>query len=254
VDEEEVFRALGDPNRRLLLDTLFERDGQTLVELTAHLPGMSRQGVMKHLRALESAGLITTQRVDRRKLHYLNPVPIRLIHDRWISKYAEPWVAALGDLKAVLERRAMGAPSHAYEVYIAAPAERVWQAITDPEMTRRYYYGTLVKSDWQAGSLLRYDYPDGAMAAEGTVLEVDPPRRLVTSFRATWDEDVSADPPVRVTWEIEPAGEQASRLRVLFDGFPGENATYRSVTGGLSVILSGLKTLLETGEPLSVGG
>jgi DNA-binding transcriptional ArsR family regulator len=88
MDGDEVFPALGDPNRRLLLDCLFERDGQTLGELTGHLPDMSRQGVMKHLRVLEAAGLVTAHKVGREKRHYLNPVPIRLIHDRWISKYA----------------------------------------------------------------------------------------------------------------------------------------------------------------------
>jgi DNA-binding transcriptional ArsR family regulator len=99
---DEVFRALADPSRRLLLDSLFERDGQSLVELTARLP-MSRFGVMKHLRVLEDAGLVTAHRVGREKRHYLNPVPIRLIHDRWISRYAEPVVAQLTALKAHLE-------------------------------------------------------------------------------------------------------------------------------------------------------
>jgi DNA-binding transcriptional ArsR family regulator len=100
---DAVFRALADPNRRLLLDKLFKKDGQTLSELDAHLPDMTRFGVMKHLRILEVAGLVTTRKIGREKLHYLNPVPIRLIHDRWISKYAEPWVGALGKLKSTLE-------------------------------------------------------------------------------------------------------------------------------------------------------
>lgn len=251
MDGDEVFPALGDPNRRLLLDCLFERDGQSLGELTGHLPDMSRQGVMKHLRVLEAAGLVTAHKVGREKRHYLNPVPIRLIHDRWISKYALPWAAGLGALKAELEGRTMG-PRHAYEVYVNAPPERVWQAITDPEMTRRYYYGTLVKSDWKPGSPLRYDYPDGTLAAEGKVLEVDRPNRLVTTFSAVWDDTVKDDPPARVTWELTPAGKQSTRLSVVFDDFPSENATYRSVQGGLSVILSGLKTLVETGEPLAL--
>jgi len=101
-----VFRALGDANRRLLLDRLFERDGQTLGELTTHLPGMTRFGVMKHLAVLEEAGLVTTQRAGREKRHYLNPVGIRLIHDRWISKYAERHVSALAELKTELEESA----------------------------------------------------------------------------------------------------------------------------------------------------
>lgn len=100
---EEVFKALADPSRRLLLDRLFEHDGQSLNELCANLPAMTRFGVMKHLGVLEQAGLVTTRRDGREKLHYLNPVPIRLVHDRWISKYAEPRVRALVELKHELE-------------------------------------------------------------------------------------------------------------------------------------------------------
>jgi len=92
---DAVFKALADPSRRLLLDSLFVDDGQTLGELSARLPGMTRFGVMKHLRLLSAAGLVATRKVGREKLHYLNPVPIRLMHDRWIGKYAQPWVGAL---------------------------------------------------------------------------------------------------------------------------------------------------------------
>src|SRR5438270_9007465 len=101
--DDDVFRALADPSRRLLLDSLFVRDGQTLGELSARLPGMTRFGVMKHLRLLEAAGVITTRKLGREKLHFLNPVPIRLIHDRWIGKYAEPFVSAMASLKVDLE-------------------------------------------------------------------------------------------------------------------------------------------------------
>src|ERR687888_2174048 len=114
----DVFKALADPSRRLLLDSLFSEDGQTLGELSARLPGMTRFGVMKHLRLLEAAGLVTTRKVGRERLHYLNPVPIRLIHDRWIGKYAEAWVGALTDLKHVLEGEAMDRPPHVFQVYI----------------------------------------------------------------------------------------------------------------------------------------
>ena len=100
---DEVFKALADPTRRSLLDELFERDGQTLSELEGRLP-MSRFGVMKHLKLLEEAGLVTTKRRGREKLHFLNPVPIREVHDRWVSKYAEPWASALTELKRDLER------------------------------------------------------------------------------------------------------------------------------------------------------
>jgi DNA-binding transcriptional ArsR family regulator len=99
---DEVFKALSDSTRRGLLDELFKRDGQTLTELGRRVP-MTRFGVMKHLRVLEEAGLVTTRRRGREKLHFLNPVPIRLVHDRWVSKYAEPWAATLSGLKQSIE-------------------------------------------------------------------------------------------------------------------------------------------------------
>ncbi|HEX8954743.1 MAG TPA: metalloregulator ArsR/SmtB family transcription factor [Burkholderiaceae bacterium] len=100
---DEVFKALADPARRTLLDELFKQDGQTLLELQQALPTMTRFGVMKHLKVLEDAHLVVTRKSGREKLHFLNPVPIRLIHDRWVNKFTEPWVTALSDLKRNLE-------------------------------------------------------------------------------------------------------------------------------------------------------
>ena len=247
---ELVFKALGHPARRRLLDLLRQQDGRTLRELDAHLD-MTRFGTMKHLRILEGAGLVVTRKVGREKRHFLNPVPIRLIHDRWISKYSEPWASALGDLKR-LEAPQVTGPKHVYEVFIRATPERIWEAITDPARTRDYFYGTQVKSDWKVGSPMFYDYPDGRLAAEGKILEIDPPRRLVHTFSATWDDEVAPDAPHTVAWTIQPMGA-ACRVSCEHWGFAGETATYRSVSGGLSLILNGLKTLLETGEPLAVG-
>src|ERR1700704_1558999 len=102
-DEDRVFRALADPTRRYLLDRLHQRDGRTLTELESEL-GMTRVGGMKHLNGLEDAGLVVARRSGREKLHFLNPVPIRLIHDRWIDKYTERRVSALADLKTELEQ------------------------------------------------------------------------------------------------------------------------------------------------------
>ena len=258
---ETVFRALSDPHRRALLDLLFHADGRTLAELDAHLP-MTRFGTMKHLKVLESAGLVLTRRAGRKKLHYLNPVPIRLIHDRWVDKYAEPWAGSLGDLEREVEETAMNRtsnmatatlPRHAHEVIIRASAAQIWEAITRAERTRDYFHGTLVTSDWKPGSPLTYAYPDGKPAAEGTVLEVERPRRLVHSFSALWDDEVARDPAHTVVWTIEPLGA-ACRVTVEHRGFEGETATLMSVREGLSVILSGLKTLLETGERLEIGG
>src|SRR4051812_23041808 len=178
---DAVFRALADPTRRGLLDQLFSEDGQTLTALEERLP-MTRFGVMKHLRVLEDAGLVVTRRDGRQKLHFLNPVPIRLVHDRWVSKYAEPWAAGLSDLKTRLEDRTM---EKVFETYIKTTPERLWQAITDNEMREKYNFGVGVESDWSEGSSYKGIHPGaGVTIAEGENLEVDPPRRLVQSFEA----------------------------------------------------------------------
>src|SRR5271165_4083599 len=139
---DTVFRALADPTRRSLLDELFREDGQTLSMLEERF-SMSRFGVMKHLKQLEEAGLVVTRRRGREKLHFLNPVPIRLIHDRWVSKYAEPWAAALSDLKQELEKQM----EKVFEIYIRTTPERLWEAITDPEIRQKYNFGASVNSD-----------------------------------------------------------------------------------------------------------
>ncbi|HZV75007.1 MAG TPA: SRPBCC domain-containing protein [Conexibacter sp.] len=248
MDTDEVFRALADPTRRSLLDELFRDDGQTLSALEGRLP-MTRFGVMKHLRVLEHAGLVVTQRRGREKLHFLNPVPIRLVHDRWVSKYAEPWAAGLSDLKHDLEGRTM---EKVFEIYIKATPERLWEAITNPEQRRVYNFGMGIESDWTPGS--RYEArnphaPDALAAGEN--LEVEPPRRLVQSFDALWGDDVKAEATSRVTWEIEPVGDSC-RLTVVHDQL--REGANDQLFGGWPMILSGLKTLLETGEPLTTPG
>jgi uncharacterized protein YndB with AHSA1/START domain len=251
---DEVFRALADPSRRRLLDELFARDGRTLGELEAVLPAMTRFGVMKHLRALERAGLVTSRKVGREKIHYLNPVPIRRIFDRWTSKYARPFTRALADLKRRLEgdeEMSRPGPKHVYEVYIRTTPEKLWQAITDPAFTRRYFFDQSVESTWEEGAPYVHRAPGGELRIEGTVVEIDPPRRLVQTFSCPKPE-TAADRPSRVTWLIEPKGE-ACKLTLTHDEFDGETATYKSVGKGWSTILSGLKTLIETGTPLVVG-
>jgi uncharacterized protein YndB with AHSA1/START domain/DNA-binding transcriptional ArsR family regulator len=248
--DDEVFRALADPSRRMLLDGLFERDGQSLLELQERLP-MTRFGVAKHLRILESAGLVTSQKVGRQRLHYLNPVPIRLIHDRWISRYAAPLVAQLTSLKAHLEDPSMAvAPRHVYEVYIRTTPERLWRAITDPADTQLYYYGTRVQSDWKPGSRLAYLEGDTA-TLECKIIEIEPARRLVHTFTAVYDPELAAERPSRVSWVIEKMGD-ACKLTLIHDDFDGETRTYHEVASGWAEILSGLKTLVETGKPLHV--
>jgi uncharacterized protein YndB with AHSA1/START domain/DNA-binding transcriptional ArsR family regulator len=245
-----VFKALADPSRRLLLDSLFVDDGQTLGDLTGRLPGMTRFGVMKHLRLLEAANLVATRKVGREKLHYLNPVPIRLIHDRWIGKYAEPWVGALADLKVRLEGAAMDQPRHVFQIYIRTSPEQLWQAITDPAFTLTYMLRSRVESTWRAGEPVKYWIED-EMVVSGTVLEADPPRRLVQTWAFRGDPEMRDDPPSRVTWEIEALGETC-KLTLVHDGFGGETRTYHRVREGWWLVLSSLKSLLETGEGLNV--
>src|ERR1700734_2088305 len=140
---------------------------------------MTRIGVMKHLRLLEEAGLVVTRRSGREKLHFLNPVPIRLIHDRWIDKYTEPWAAGLSDLKHDLEKHM----EKVFEIYIRTTPERLWEAITDPEIRGKYNFGAGVVSDWTPGSALVMGAAGaGGLLGEGEVLEADPPRRLVHTF------------------------------------------------------------------------
>jgi uncharacterized protein YndB with AHSA1/START domain len=249
--QEGVFRALGDESRRRLLDRLFERDGQTLGELVEGMD-MTRFGVMKHLRVLEAAGLVATRKVGREKLHYLNPVPIRLVHDRWISKYAEPLVGEMARLKSHLEAGFLEKPRHVYEVYIRTTPDRLWEAITSGDLTRRYFHSTCVESSWQPGTPVHWRYEGrDDIAVEGIVLESDPPRRLVHTWHALYAPETAADRPSRVTWEISPMGETCL-LVLTHDDFDGETATYRGVEHGWVAVLHSLKSLIETGEPLDI--
>jgi uncharacterized protein YndB with AHSA1/START domain/DNA-binding transcriptional ArsR family regulator len=274
---DAVFKALADPTRRSLLDELFREDGQTLSQLEARLP-MTRFGVMKHLKQLEEAGLVVTRRRGREKLHYLNPVPIRLVHDRWVSKYAEPWAATLTGLKTGLdstveattlepetteprtmeprttEHRTMEPRTmeKVFEIYIRTTPERLWEAITDPEIRAKYNFGAGVNSEWTPGARLEMGAPNApGLLGDGVVLEVDPPRRLVHTMTALWGEDVKAEGESRVTWEIEPI-EDSCRLTVTHDQL--RDGANDQLYGGWPMILSGLKTWLELGEELTTPG
>jgi uncharacterized protein YndB with AHSA1/START domain/DNA-binding transcriptional ArsR family regulator len=244
---DAVFRALADPTRRGLLDELFREDGQTQRALEERF-SMTRYGVMKHLKQLEEAGLVVTRRRGREKLHFLNPVPIRLVHDRWVSKYAEPWTAALSDLKHRLE----SPMEKVFEIYIRTTPERLWDAITDGETRAKYNFGSRVDSDWKPGSRMEMSHPNAdGLLGEGEVLEVDPPRRLVHTLVALWSDDVKREGASRVTWDIEPVGDSC-RLTVTHDEL--REGANEELYGGWPMILSGLKTWLETGELLTTPG
>ena len=242
-----MFKALADPTRRSLLDELFREDGQTLTALEERLP-MTRFGVMKHLKQLEDAGLVVTRKRGREKLHFLNPVPIRLVHDRWVSKFAEPWVAGLSDLKQRLEHTM----EKVFEIYIRTTPERLWEAITTPEIRRKYNFGVGAESDWKKGSTIKMVHPQGGLQlGEGEILDIDPPRRLVHTLTALWSDEVKNEGASRVTWEIEPVGDSC-RLVLTHDEL--REGAIDELYGGWPMILSGLKTWLETGELLTTPG
>jgi uncharacterized protein YndB with AHSA1/START domain len=234
-----------------LLDELYERDGQTLGELCSYFPEMTRHGVMNHLRILEEAELVTTLKRGRSKHHYLNPVPIKLVHDRWISRYAEPRVGAIAGIKAQLEsgEKRMDKPVHIYKSYIRATVEEVWDAITNPEQTVKYFYGTQVESDWEVGSTMNYTYPDGTVASEGHIIAIDEPKRLEFSFHAMWDEEIKAEGPCREVWALAEINGMVELKIELFD-VAEDSKTLEDFSNGFPYIVAGLKSLLETGEAL----
>jgi DNA-binding transcriptional ArsR family regulator len=244
---DRVFKALADPTRRQVLDELFREDGQSLGSIEERFP-MTRFGVMKHLRVLEDAGLVVVRRRGREKIHFLNPVPIRLVHDRWVSKYTEPWAAALSGLKARLESNV----EKVYEIYIKSTPERLWNAITDPAIRAKYNFGATAVSEWTPGSRIELTVPGPAMLlGEGEILEIDRPRRLVHTMTALWSEEVKAEGVSRVTWEIEQV-EDSCRLVLTHDQL--REGGSEEIYGGWPMILSGLKTWLETGEQLTTPG
>lgn len=258
---DDAFRALADPSRRMLLDSLNRRGGQTLRELCSGLD-MARQSVSKHLAVLEGANLVTTVRRGREKLHYLNAEPINAVAERWIDRFDRERVRALADLKRALEETPMQKPEFVYTTYIHTTPERLWDALTRPEFTQRYW-GTTFETDWKPGSPMTSTYKGVEIAdPEQVVLESDPPRRLAYTWpRPTrelaaavgFSEEVfrraSAEPRSKVTFEIEPAGDVV-RLTVIHDGFETGSVVLESISGGWPMVLSALKTLLETGEIL----
>ncbi len=244
--EEDVYRAIADPTRRELMDELFRQDGQTLGQLEQRF-GMTRFGVMKHLKVLEEAHVVVTRRRGREKLHFLNPVPIRLVYERWVSKYTEPWAATLTSLKDELEKTM----EKVYEIYIRTTPELLWNAITDPDTRSKYQFGAQVISDFTPGS--RFEMRAGEYElGEGENVEVDPPHKLVQTMRALWGDDVKAEGFSRITWEIERIGDDSCLLKVTHDQL--RDGANDQLYGGWPMILSGLKTWLETGELLTTPG
>jgi uncharacterized protein YndB with AHSA1/START domain/DNA-binding transcriptional ArsR family regulator len=242
---DAVFKALSDPTRRRLLDALRDRGGQTLTELEQGL-GMTRFGVMKHLRVLEAASLVVTRRGGRFKYHYLNPAPIQEVADRWIAPYQKPFTRFALDLKTRLERPMAERPDFVLETYIRTTPEKLWEAITTPEMTAQYYYGGRVQADLRVGGRFYYLDPNGEMNLDGEIVEIVPERRLVTTFKALWAEPGAET--TRVSYEIEQLGDVCKLTLTHYD-FEKAKA---GVEAGWPRIIAGLKTLLETGRSLHI--
>ncbi|MFG3689262.1 ArsR/SmtB family transcription factor [Micromonospora sp. NPDC047740] len=266
---DEVFRALADPSRRRLLDSLNVRNGQRLRELCAGLD-MTRQSVSKHLAVLEAAGLVTTTRRGREKLHHLNAAPINAVADRWIGRYHRERARALADLQRALEREPMENPTFVYTTYIRTTPEQLWRALIEPEFTRRYWGGAALVSDWRVGSpVLWQDAPDTEPKDIGQrVLVAEPYRRLSYSWHGFqpehaahfgWSDEELAERlrerRSKVTFDLAPYGE-AVRLTVTHDDFSPDSEMHRAISGqldgsgGWPELLASLKSLLETGEPL----
>jgi uncharacterized protein YndB with AHSA1/START domain/DNA-binding transcriptional ArsR family regulator len=242
---DAVFKALSDPTRRRLLDALRDRGGQTLTELEQGL-GMTRFGVMKHLRVLEAASLVVTRKGGRFKYHYLNPAPIQEVADRWIAPYQKPFTRFALDLKTRLERPMADRPDFVLETYIRTTPQELWDAIVNPEKTSQYYYGGRVQADLRIGGSFKYYTPDGDVNLDGEILEIVPQKRLVTTFNAKWAQ--SGAETTRVSYEIEQLGD-VCKLTLTHHEFEKAKA---GVEAGWPRILAGLKTLLETGKSLNL--
>jgi uncharacterized protein YndB with AHSA1/START domain/DNA-binding transcriptional ArsR family regulator len=249
---DSIFKALADPTRRLLLDRLREHNGQTLGELCEHL-GMARQSATQHLDLLERAGLVTVVRRGRERLHYLNPAPIREIGERWISVFDEPRLQAISAIKKQAEEYAMtngptSVPTYVYVTYIRASADQVWRALTDADLTARYW-GHANVSDWQPGSPWEHRRADGsgALDAVGRVITAESPTRLVITFEDAPDGGTPREPSV-VTFLVEPH-QDIVRLTVTHENLPNLEML-NGISRGWPAVLANLKSLLETGETL----
>ncbi len=264
---DEVFKALADPSRRQLLDSLNALNGQTLRQLCAGL-AMARQSVSKHLAVLEQANLVTAVWRGREKFHYLNPGPINEIAQRWINQYDQARVEALADLKQALEgisvdtaapgegATAPDKPEFVYTTYIRTTPELLWRALTEPAFTRRYWFGHTFESDWRTGSTIVVTRHDGTVAddPEQVVLESDPFRRLAYTWFNTADPYTGSgggapEPRSKVAFDLEDLGDGLVKLTVVHSGFEPGSGVLRSVTHGWPRVLADLKTLLETGDP-----
>lgn len=261
---DDAFKALADPGRRRLLDRLHERNGQNLSDLCEGMD-MARQSVSKHLEILVAAGLVVTTRRGRERLHFLNTAPINDIADRWIGKYDRERARALADLKHALESTSMTTRSFVYTTYIKATPEQVWQGLTSPAFTRRYW-DLEFTTDWSVGSPMTWTLQGVTIESpEQVVVEADPFRRLAYTWHTFTPElmanfGIDAETTAKLTGETRSTAtfeledrDGMVKLTVVHDGFDPDSVAVTMVSDGWPQVLSALKTLLETGEPLGAG-
>ena len=242
---DALFKALNDSARRSLLDSLRREDGQTLSQLEAQIE-MSRFGVMKHLRVLEDAHLVTTRKVGRFKHHYLNPLPLQELVDRWIDPFLQPQAAALSSLKTTLESSAMTTdkkPDFVMSTFIACSHDALWDGLTEGELIGQYHFAcTKVAGRYGApGDEVDYLRPDGGTMLSNRVISIDPKSRIEMDFRPAWGED---ETPSRCVYLIEP-GKAGMKLTVEHYDLPPSQT---GIADGWARFASGLKTWLETGK------
>ena len=247
MSDNAVFRALADASRRRLLDQLHSKNGRTLSELCQGLD-MTRQAVAKHLSILEEANLVSSARRGREKLHFINPVPINEIAERWIGKFERIRLSALSDLKKHSKEGIMSssASTFVYVTFIRTTPEKLWAALTKPEFTRQYWFGMHQETDWKVGSSWNLVFADGRIADAGEILEIDPPRRLVFKWRNEWKPEMKAEGYSRCTVDLERI-DGAVKLTITHVMDLAESKFIGAVSGGWPRILSNLKSLLETG-------
>ena len=247
---DSIFKALSDDTRRMLLDQLRTRDGQTLTELES-TTGLSRFGVMKHLKQLEGANLILTHKAGRFKYHYLNAAPLQLLVDRWIEPLTQqPLARAILDLGAELERNTpvTDKPDFMLETFIRTTPEKLWEALTSGDISKRYYIaGAAIHGAMEPDTPYEYLTADGKVMLSGTVLAADPPKRLEMTFLPGWVGPNAK--PSRNVYEIEAVGD-LTKLTILHFDLP---AGQEGLKEGWAKIAASLKSLLETGEALNFG-
>lgn len=283
---DRTLRAIADPHRRAILDALRSADGQSVSALGEALPRLGRHAVLKHIRALEEAELVLTRKIGRSRIVSLNPVPLVELATRWLDEYSAfpglalqqlrehlhaarptPRLAVDQDTSPTLEPETGHEPmtpltelehpimSHntrtvTAAIVLEATPERVWKSITDPDQTSRWFFGGRVRSGFAIGDPIEWvDAAEGILIA-GVITAIDPPRRLAHTFRATWSTETAQDPESDYEWLLEPLGPELTRLTLTHHNIPADTATAAQVKDGTTLILSALKTFVETGRTM----